>query len=180
MYYFRTILADLLPNSITTTDFDLFRDVLRRHYINCPSRGPQPIPGRLKKGKKTRACDSCARLKLGCDLDCPCETCLSYGLECTYTRLEQQHQQHQHQQQQQPAEASLTGPTHNAPQHAKPSVDDGTIRRLKTLGLGRQERSKISLAFLLNYVNPATTTMAGAYGPISEKAGKLVKHQALK
>ncbi|OQV06723.1 Fungal specific transcription factor domain-containing protein [Cladophialophora immunda] len=34
----------------------------------------------------------------------------------------------------------------------------------------RQERSKISLSFLLNYVNP-TTTMADAYGPVTEKAG---------
>jgi hypothetical protein len=109
-----------------------------------------------------RACDSCARLKLGCDLDCPCETCLSYGLECTYSRVSQQPQ----------ADARKecsSDPIINAPQTSTHTLSVGPPARPKPLT--RQERSKISLAFLLNYVNPATTTLVDAYGHETEKEG---------
>ncbi|KIW64477.1 hypothetical protein, variant [Phialophora macrospora] len=109
-----------------------------------------------------RACDSCARLKLGCDLDCPCETCLSYGLECTYSRISQQPQVH-------PRREGLSAPVTTAPQTSDQALTVAPTSRPKPLS--RQERSKISLAFLLNYVNPATTTMVDAFGHETKKEG---------
>ncbi len=65
-------------------------DILRRHYVNCPSRGSQPIPGPLKKGKQRRACDQCARSKLSCDFESPCESCLASRNKCTYQRIREE------------------------------------------------------------------------------------------
>lgn len=63
-------------------------DVLWQHYHRCPERGNSPVPPRRKPGRERRACNQCAQSKLKCDLEMPCETCLSRGLSCTYSRLE--------------------------------------------------------------------------------------------
>lgn len=65
----------------------LFSDVLGLHHRRCPQRGDRPVPDRLKPGQPRKACDTCARDKLWCDFDQPCETCLSRGRECTFERI---------------------------------------------------------------------------------------------
>lgn len=75
-------MKELIPSSHS--------DILHRHYKRCVSRGTEPIPQPLKRGKRKRACDACSRSKLFCDSDSPCETCLRNDLPCTYLRVEQE------------------------------------------------------------------------------------------
>ncbi|KEF52267.1 uncharacterized protein A1O9_11507 [Exophiala aquamarina CBS 119918] len=63
-------------------------DVLRRHYVSCPHRNGRQIPDRLPRGRRKQACDLCARTRVSCDLDSPCENCLFSGSCCTYLRTE--------------------------------------------------------------------------------------------
>ncbi|KAI1608225.1 hypothetical protein EDD37DRAFT_186904 [Exophiala viscosa] len=126
-------------------------DVLRRHYIRCSSRGQQPIPERLKKGKKSTACDACARSKLRCDLECPCETCLAHGYECTYVRV-----------------SHLPGqqiPLQNA--SVADYGIDGQLYEPSMIPVShtQPDQRKISLSFLLNYADPKNTTISEAFYP---------------
>lgn len=40
-----------------------------------------------KRGRKTKACDACSRIKVACDAKAPCQRCSARQLECTYGRL---------------------------------------------------------------------------------------------
>ena len=44
-----------------------------------------PVPQR--RGEKRSACDNCAKSKLSCDAEFPCEACLFNHRTCTYDRL---------------------------------------------------------------------------------------------
>ncbi len=149
------------------------RDVLRRHYLRCSARGQNPIPGKLKKGKKSTACDGCARLKAGCDRECPCETCLSYGITCTYTRV----QQGSEKQQQQPPQSPSPRSTRKLPSDISSSGNSifstpCKVPEESSSSNSRSDReashpgtSKVSLEFLLNYANPDNTTIPDAFRP---------------
>jgi hypothetical protein len=68
-----------------------------------------------------------------------------------------------------PGNEPAPAPTVDAPNPTSQRRNSDSPPRPKTLS--RQERSKTSLAFLLNYVNPSTNTMAGTFGRGTEKAG---------
>jgi hypothetical protein len=52
---------------------DINRDIVRRHYATCASRGSHAVPGYKKRGQQPKACDPCARSKIACDAELPCE-----------------------------------------------------------------------------------------------------------
>ena len=53
---------------------------------DAPKAAPAKAPAaKGTRGRKRKACDSCARGRVACDGDSPCETCLSKGLDCLYT-----------------------------------------------------------------------------------------------
>jgi hypothetical protein len=127
-------------------------DVLRRHYNRCPSRGGKAIPSQLQRGRRKRACDRCARLKLACDADLPCETCLSQGAICTGSRIDE------------PANtvgSMVESHTHgNLP--TPPDVVESPIHEARASG-----RERVSLSFLLNYAHPKNRSLASAFGVVA-------------
>lgn len=62
-------------------------DGAKRHTKTCASRGDRLLPPDAKRGRKSRACDVCCRLKVSCDSKSPCTRCASRGSFCTYDRL---------------------------------------------------------------------------------------------
>ncbi|TLD21078.1 hypothetical protein PspLS_09275 [Pyricularia sp. CBS 133598] len=60
-------------------------DGARRHAKTCPQRGSRTLH-QGKRGRKTRSCDHCSRLKVHCNARSPCERCVSRKLDCTYSR----------------------------------------------------------------------------------------------
>ncbi|KAL5933550.1 hypothetical protein ACKVV7_005486 [Pyricularia oryzae] len=60
-------------------------DGARRHAKTCPQRGSRTLH-EGKRGRKTRSCDQCSRLKVHCSARSPCERCVSRKLDCTYSR----------------------------------------------------------------------------------------------
>lgn len=62
-------------------------DGARRHSKNCPARGGRPLPPDVKRGRKSRACDACSRIKVLCNSKIPCQRCSSRNLACTYGRF---------------------------------------------------------------------------------------------
>ncbi|KAI6360762.1 hypothetical protein MCOR25_006648 [Pyricularia grisea] len=60
-------------------------DGARRHAKTCPQRGSRTLR-EGKRGRKTRSCDQCSRLKVHCNAQNPCERCISRNLACTYSR----------------------------------------------------------------------------------------------
>ncbi|KAL1615264.1 hypothetical protein SLS56_011888 [Neofusicoccum ribis] len=65
------------------------RDILRRHYLACKSRGDRPVPEQQRPGRRKSACDRCASFKLACDLRRPCQACESASSACTWRRVQQ-------------------------------------------------------------------------------------------
>ncbi|KAH8803429.1 hypothetical protein F5884DRAFT_805488 [Xylogone sp. PMI_703] len=139
-------------------------DILRRHYKTCPSRTSQPLPLPLKKGKHRKACDSCARSKLSCDFDLPCESCLARNIRCTYQRLE--------------GNLSISGVSRLI---TPKSVGIGYLtQELNTSDLssptitahglyhGMERYSKTSIPFLLNYTNPENRSLSHTFGFFSQ------------
>ncbi|CAI4213208.1 unnamed protein product [Parascedosporium putredinis] len=61
-------------------------DGAKRHAKTCAARGDRPVPD-AKRGRKVRACDACARIKVSCDAGSPCSRCASRGLRCVYGRF---------------------------------------------------------------------------------------------
>lgn len=62
-------------------------DGARRHSKSCPAREGRPLPPDAKRGRKSRACDACSRIKVLCNAKIPCQRCSSRNLACTYGRL---------------------------------------------------------------------------------------------
>ncbi|KAH8721710.1 hypothetical protein BGZ61DRAFT_571798 [Ilyonectria robusta] len=67
------------------------RDVLKRHWTSCRPRidANVDIPTLFQhvRGKKRKSCDRCVRLKRACNLQKPCQTCLTRNEECSYNRV---------------------------------------------------------------------------------------------
>lgn len=61
-------------------------DAVRRHARTCPARANRPLP-ETKRGRKSRACDSCAHDKTSCDGALPCARCATRGCDCQYSSL---------------------------------------------------------------------------------------------
>lgn len=100
-------------------------------------------------------------MKLACDADFPCETCLLQGATCTVTRIDKTVD---------PADSTL-GSTVAVRLPTLPIVNpalDGESRS-STRGRG-------SLSFLLNYVHPENTSLASAFGvaAATQDAGSLI------
>ncbi|RBR25990.1 uncharacterized protein FIESC28_01263 [Fusarium coffeatum] len=62
-------------------------DVARRHARSCPARKGRALPAVAKRGRKLRACDNCAKVKLSCNVALPCRRCAAKGVECVYSAL---------------------------------------------------------------------------------------------
>ncbi|CEI41127.1 unnamed protein product [Fusarium venenatum] len=60
-------------------------DVSRRHARSCPARKGRTLPPQAKRGRKLRACDNCAKLKLSCNTEVPCARCSSKRVACIYS-----------------------------------------------------------------------------------------------
>ncbi len=114
------------------TDLAGCRDVLRRHYRSCSQRGHRQIPDRLPRGRRKQACDICARSKVSCDLDLPCENCLFSDAECTHSRTEQN--------------------LHRAP--GARDCNSAREMHIQTSAENGPNVHKISIPFLLNWTNP--------------------------
>jgi hypothetical protein len=143
-------------------DWDVSSDAVLRHFRSCPSRGTRPVPSPLKRGKKRKACDCCARAKLSCDCELPCETCLVNGNFCTYGRA---------------AENSVGSSTAQRVEQTRTTdysesrTVSSTLSRVVSPGietdvpsLMRQLNNKISIPFLLNYTDPETKTFPDTFG----------------
>ncbi|KAB5515474.1 fungal-specific transcription factor domain-containing protein [Coniochaeta sp. 2T2.1] len=62
-------------------------DASTRHSRTCRARGDQPLPPVAKRGRRTKACDVCFRIKVSCDSKSPCGRCSARGLSCVYGRF---------------------------------------------------------------------------------------------
>lgn len=62
-------------------------DSARRHAKTCPRKGKETQAPKSKRGRKPRACDICARLKVQCDFKVPCQRCSLRSVNCTYRWL---------------------------------------------------------------------------------------------
>ncbi|KAJ5895898.1 uncharacterized protein N7473_005297 [Penicillium subrubescens] len=58
-------------------------DNLRDHYTDCSQRGDRKIPETGQRGRRRHACQSCTAMKLRCDGNTPCESCVKRGFMCT-------------------------------------------------------------------------------------------------
>jgi hypothetical protein len=65
-------------------------DVLARHTKGCDAARTAQygtfISERAKRTRVKRACDRCARLKVKCDYESPCQRCAQKELSCTTSR----------------------------------------------------------------------------------------------
>jgi hypothetical protein len=65
-------------------------DALKRHWNSCSVRRARnsaiPTVKARARGRKTRACDLCCRLKKACNLSQPCALCASRNQVCEYSR----------------------------------------------------------------------------------------------
>ncbi|KAL2827816.1 hypothetical protein BDW59DRAFT_143858, partial [Aspergillus cavernicola] len=105
-------------------------DVTRRHLQHCPRNGTSLPPPPAKPGRKRASCDQCARAKVVCDRDLPCESCLASSLTCTFSRLNM--------------EDGMANPV-------------SVVQEEDHESLPREE--KMSIEFLLTYTNPTTSFM---------------------
>ncbi|KAJ9218160.1 transcriptional regulator family: Fungal Specific TF [Paecilomyces variotii] len=64
-------------------------DVLRRHSRTCKHKDTRVVLSQPTRGRKRKACDSCAQSRMVCDGELPCETCLARKLDCSYNRMQQ-------------------------------------------------------------------------------------------
>ncbi|GAM37648.1 hypothetical protein TCE0_024r07737 [Talaromyces pinophilus] len=60
-------------------------DNLRDHYPDCAQRGDNPIPETGQRGRRRHACESCTSMKLRCDGQSPCSSCVKRNLTCNNT-----------------------------------------------------------------------------------------------
>ncbi|KAK8017361.1 hypothetical protein PG993_013687 [Apiospora rasikravindrae] len=60
-------------------------DGARRHAKCCPRRGTRALRTG-KRGRKSKSCDQCSRVKVHCNAGHPCERCISRQLDCVYSR----------------------------------------------------------------------------------------------
>lgn len=143
------------------------RDILRRHYTTCPSRATQPLPRPLKKGKRRKACDCCAKAKLSCDFDSPCESCLARNTSCTYQRVGDDTTSERDQIRPGAAPSGFSECSNEqcnqSNLHSSPSFVS-LKSNTPELYLGIQHRSKTSIPFLLNYTNPENRSLRDTFG----------------
>ncbi|KAK7910691.1 hypothetical protein PG985_013172 [Apiospora marii] len=98
-------------------------DGARRHATSCPKRGNRALRIR-KRGRKTKSCDQCSRIKVHCNATHPCERCSSRKLECTFSRY-------------------CTDATHRQP----------TAHQEPPGSLNHGSHNRVPLSFLLNYTD---------------------------
>ncbi|KAK8135541.1 hypothetical protein PG984_003481 [Apiospora sp. TS-2023a] len=60
-------------------------DGAKRHAKVCPQRGNRALHTG-KRGRKTKSCDQCSRIKVHCNAAHPCERCAARKLDCTFSR----------------------------------------------------------------------------------------------
>ncbi|KAL3460587.1 hypothetical protein BJX64DRAFT_262575 [Aspergillus heterothallicus] len=61
-------------------------DNLRDHYTDCAKRGDREIPETGQRGRRRHACQSCTSMKLRCDGQSPCSSCVKRNLDCNKER----------------------------------------------------------------------------------------------
>ena len=98
-------------------------DGARRHAKGCPQRGSRALRSG-KRGRKTKSCDQCSRLKVHCNAQNPCDRCVSRKLDCTFSRY-------------------CTDITHR----------QSSTAHDKTKSQDRNGQSCVPLSFLLNYTD---------------------------
>ncbi|KAF9885361.1 hypothetical protein FE257_012978 [Aspergillus nanangensis] len=108
-------------------------DVLLRHSRNCKEKGARTLP-RVKRGRKPKACDSCAISRVACDGDSPCDVCLFKSIQCTYGSSQQQQTRGQ--------EGSDTENPAGDPTYKPPLAETSNSQR-------------IPISFLLNITDPS-------------------------
>ncbi|KAL4960064.1 uncharacterized protein BDV14DRAFT_149716 [Aspergillus stella-maris] len=64
-------------------------DNLRDHYADCAKRGDREVPETGQRGRRRHACQSCTSMKLRCDGQSPCGSCVKRNLECNKERKHQ-------------------------------------------------------------------------------------------
>ncbi|OJJ78174.1 hypothetical protein ASPBRDRAFT_50948 [Aspergillus brasiliensis CBS 101740] len=112
------------------------RDVLRRHIQTCGQRGGgayQP-PIRGKPGRKRKSCNACAAARLFCDGELPCEACLQKGLDCSFSRTQEQSPR---------SSQFIQLPPHQRPEDTNPPREANPDNR----------PVKLSIPFLLHYTD---------------------------
>ncbi|KAK9477802.1 hypothetical protein V1514DRAFT_320759 [Lipomyces japonicus] len=138
-------------------------DIARRHSKNCTARGSQQISEQHKRGKKRKSCDACARAKVACDSELPCETCAVNGHECTYFRLQEDFLKRLHGQQ-----FCLQQQQQQQEQEEQPQQDETAtsmaLDQYMSDNSSEARRDCVSIPFLLNFVQSSTRTMPSIYG----------------
>lgn len=99
-------------------------DGARRHAKSCPQRGSRALRTG-KRGRKTKSCDQCSRIKVHCNATHPCERCSSRKLDCTFSRY-------------------CTDATHRQPTVAHREPPDSP---------NRGGHNRVALSFLLSYTD---------------------------
>ncbi|KAB5569952.1 fungal-specific transcription factor domain-containing protein [Coniochaeta sp. 2T2.1] len=118
-------------------------DAATRHTRTCRARGDQPLPPIAKRGRRTRACDACFRVKVSCDSKSPCGRCSARGLSCVYGRF-------------------CVDPSHRPGVPAVPVVpvvpaEDGSAGSSPAVSPPRESRSMVP--FLLNCTDPSANSV---------------------
>ncbi|KAK7955202.1 hypothetical protein PG988_015896 [Apiospora saccharicola] len=98
-------------------------DGAKRHAKDCPQRGNRALHTG-KRGRKTKSCDQCSRVKVHCNAAHPCERCKARKLDCTFSRY-------------------CTDATHRQPTAHQESPDSPS----------RSTHNRVPLSFLLNYTD---------------------------
>ncbi|KAL4883948.1 hypothetical protein BJY04DRAFT_183566, partial [Aspergillus karnatakaensis] len=79
--------SGLKPYSCIFCDESFARcDNLRDHYADCAKRGDREIPETGQRGRRRHACQSCTSMKLRCDGQSPCGSCVKRNLDCNKDR----------------------------------------------------------------------------------------------
>lgn len=124
------------------------RDSARRHTKACAMRKGRPVPGPLKRGRRFRACDSCAVTKSACDGGRPCCGCVRRDHSCTYTRVEYGL----------PAQIDIVI-------SARTSVERGNDKNNGCNGSQLAQSRTIRMSFLLRYTDPHNNTLQDYFDP---------------
>lgn len=115
-----------------------------RHTKTCKKKDNRSI-GPVERGRRRKACDSCARGRVACDGDSPCETCLLKGVDCLYSCAKQLE--------------TTSQDTHNREASELYQADHPVHK--SGVGAHQTSQQRISISFLLNCPHDFHKLLAG-------------------
>ncbi|KAI1629731.1 hypothetical protein EDD37DRAFT_604609 [Exophiala viscosa] len=130
-----------------------------RHSKSCREKGLDPIPVPVPRGRKRKACESCALTKVACDEKFPCTRCLGRKSECTY-----------------PVGHRIRVRNDALEVHQYP-VARQSARAERASSHSSTGSAKSAMPFLSNYTNPATNSLSAYYKSAQEVNDSFSDHE---